>query len=328
MNKPSLETVTNGIFVPKGIISNFDLVYDKSNNLVELSEYRRGKDLSIDLSKAPKKLPKNLKIEKSKSDRPFIFLGHFEVWHYGHWLIEGIARFWYLLDKDSSSYLYPVSNTIKARSRYLWNRVTKAEMLHWKNGIKTFGILPEQFVHYHHPVQIQKILVPECSMHSLYRITPEHIRVAQDIASYVIEDYKLQHDTRPVYLSRTKLSKGNRTTQGEMPIEDYCRQQGFRIVYPEHMSFLEQVKMFNEHDYFVGFAGSAFHSLILRLTDRPVKCLYMCDHRLRENIDLVDKLMKNNSEYINCCIKIDHDNKTYEFESDKAISAIKNWLPS
>lgn len=328
MDKIILETVKNGIFVPKGIISKFDLVYDESNNLVEFSEYRSGENLSRDRSKAPKKLPSNLKVIKSEIKSPVVFLGHFEVWHYGHWLIEGLARFWCLLDQDISNYHFPASNTLYAKARYIKKRTMQAKMVHWKNGLKTFGIQPKQFIYYRKPVRIREILVPECSMYSGYRITQEHIKVGNAVAFHICNGYRPQYDSRPVYLSRSKLSKGVRKTQGEMPIEDYCRQQGFRIVYPEHMSFLEQVKMVNENDAFVGFAGSAFHSLILRFTDRPVKCLYMYDHRQHVTINLIDEIMGTTSKYVNCCIKVHPDKRIFEFEFEKAISAIEKWLLS
>lgn len=325
MNKLILKTITDGIFVPRGIISRFDLVYDSSHNLVELSEYKRGKDLRHDLSQAPNKLPGHLRPIKSNINETFVFLGHFEIEHYGHWLVEGLARFWCLLDQDTSVYRFPVSNTLRAKTQRWWTKTTKAQMLHWKNGPKAFGLLPEQFSYFRNPVQLKEILVPECSMYSLYRISPEHFKVTKAIARYITNDQEPKSDSRPVYLSRGKFSGGNRNTQGEAPIEDYCRDQGYRIAYPEHMSFLEQVEMFNAHDAFVGFAGSAFHSQLLRFVDRPIKCLYFYDDRQHGNIDMIDKMTGAISKYSNCCVKVDHDNKIYKFEPEQAIFAIKNW---
>jgi capsular polysaccharide biosynthesis protein len=126
------------------------------------------------------------------------------------------------------------------------------------------------------------------------------------------------------------LKRGGRNTLGEKAVEEFCRQRGFRIVYPERMTFAEQVELFNAHDYFVGFAGSAFHSLLLRFVDRPANCLYMYDHRRHVQLNLIDELMGTCAAYVNCYRLIESPpgsrvRETLAVDQNMAIAALAEW---
>ena len=317
--------VQNGVFVPRGIISPYDLVYDENLRLVRESELTRGKENCKNVSNAPPIL--EILPEHNRSSKSLVFLGRFEEWHYGAWLTEGLARFWYLFDVRVSDVLVPASRTFGARMRRYKNEFLKGRVMHWKHALKAFAISRKQLIYFHRPTQIKEIIVPQCSMHNCGVIFPQHREVTRAIALHVLGKNQPAQDMRPVYLSRTRLRGGGRSTQGEMPIETFCLQNGFRVIHPESMTLSDQIELFNSHDAFVGFAGSAFHSLLFRNNNRPAICLYLYDGRNHTNLDLIDALMGNYSQYVPCCHNSD-GKKTYEIDSAVAIDAIGAWQRS
>lgn len=55
----------------------------------------------------------------SRSDETsVVFLGMFDIKHYGHWLTDGLSRFWYLLDNQSSN-SFVISWNVKRQLKHL-----------------------------------------------------------------------------------------------------------------------------------------------------------------------------------------------------------------
>jgi len=142
--------------------------------------------------------------------------------------------------------------------------------------------------------------------HSVHK---EHLHVTQQIANHFIKSSKINRVEYPVYLSRTKLKRTNRTNSfilEEEQIEQYCRDSGCKVVYPEQLSLKEQIEIFNKYDIFIGFVGSAFHSILFRTSSRKAKCIYLGDESPNTNYMNIDQQMGNESFFIRC---IDRDEK-------------------
>jgi capsular polysaccharide biosynthesis protein len=314
--------VRNGIFVPAGVLSKFSLVYDDNLCLVEESALRRGEDGAEDISLAPSRLPGHLIPTGSAIDEKLVFLGWYDVAHYGHWLTEGLARYWYLLAENQRGLKIPVTWNLRSILKWTRDRVFRSKSVHWPIAVSAFDLRAQDFIRVSKPSRFAVIHVPKCSMVNRCEIHQPHIDVTRKIASHVTNPKSLVHDTRPVYLSRMRLKKGVRSYLNEEPIESYCRNRGYRIVYPEQLSLKEQIEMFNSNDVFVGLVGSAFHSIMFRYVDRPAKCIYLGDGRTHTNCDIIDSLMGNESSYVNCCTSDEGPQRNLLCDPEKAIAAL------
>ncbi len=326
VEKLKYKIIENGYFVPQGIISEFDLVYDSNRNIVLESTLRRGEHKEKDRSEAPAILPSNIKSSHEYNDETLLFLGWYDVIAYGHWLTEGLARYWYLLDQEKHGLKIPTASTLLTLKRKIKHNLFNRRPQHWKAGIDTFGILSDDFLHCSKPIQAKKIIVPECSMHNWGEIRDEHLQVTQRIAQHMINIEKVEHDLTPIYLSRTKLKQPNRSLNEENKVEDYCKSIGFKVVYPEQLSLVDQITLFNTHDTFIGFVGSAFHSIMFRAIDRQASCVYLSDGTQHVNCKLIDSLMDNKATYIKCVEKTSSARKEYCLNSDKAIKDISSYF--
>lgn len=319
--------VQNGIFVPAGVVSKFDLVYDEELCLVHESTLRRGRYKSEDVSRAPLTLSDAYAAHQIPLNEKVIFLGWYDVAHYGHWLTEGLARYWYLLlDGNNRDFKIPATWTARRGLRIFRDRVLQPEKTHYPVAFSAFDLRADRFRPVLKPRRFSEIHVPRCSMINRCEIHEPHLDVTRKISRYVSGKDYFPSDSRPVYLSRSRLVNSGRRFLNEGPIEKYCKDNGCLVVYPEQLSLAVQIAIFNTHDVFIGFAGSSFHSILFRQSSARATCVYLSRGCRYPNLDIIDSLMGNESVYIDCCDLDGENYDSYICREKVAISSLRRIL--
>lgn len=96
------------------------------------------------------------------------------------------------------------------------------------------------------------------AIHTAYR-TPHRAIAAQLI-------HRTDQREGRVYLSRSKLNQGQRLNPDlELKIEKVFSDLGFEIIFPETMSFQQQVSLFNTKSIIAGQIGSALHTSLFSI---------------------------------------------------------------
>ena len=312
--------VEDGWFLPRGVVSHFDLVYDADGRLVPESTLRRGEDT---MSRAPLRLPPRVTRSGPRTvAESLVFLGPYDFEHYGHWATEGLARFWYLgrhPGDDVEAAVAPDTADDDARRRLT------GDFREWRIAFEAFRTRRRIL---HGATRARRIVVPDCSIRNRGYVHREHLDVTRKIAGHLLGDERPAACAVPVYLSRTRLERRTRLKSalklpplkssplklppvprrfdGELEIEQYCAARGFRIVHPEYLSLRDQVRLFNAHDVFIGIQGSAFHTSLFRLRRKRVCHIYLCGanrERWSVNYDAIDSLMGNASYRITCAAR-------------------------
>ena len=279
-NGPGVQLVEGGYFVPRGILGAEDLIYDANRQLVSDSVTRRHTPL---YSQPPLVLPPDLEVREVSNS--LLFIGHFyDTQGYGHWITEGLARFWFLLRHQLDGARIPCAGCSVPRS--IVRAVFKFQG--WRHAFRVFGVTRTDRLVCRSVVKAPLIIVPRCSVELGLTLHAAHLEVTRTIARHLLRDGATKQNARPVYLSRTRLRHrwsltgrllgppSQRTILGEEAVEQYCRSRGFLVVHPERMSLRNQVQLFNTHETFVGVLGSAFHSTLFRLVG-PARHVYLCD---------------------------------------------------
>jgi capsular polysaccharide biosynthesis protein len=189
-------------------------------------------------------------------DEEVIYLG----WlfnHYGHFLMQSLARTWFLADVSSSvRVLFAPPSRARGRSASWVPPILEA-----------FGIPPERILVLDAPTRLRRLIIPEPLfvpraagqdrvVRALEAMARPYQAVAQRIAGGVTPS------AQPLYLSRRLLPPSLRMMVGEEELEAVLRENGFRIAHTETMSFEEQVRLVNEHTDIVSNAGSAVHNVL------------------------------------------------------------------
>ena len=183
-------------------------------------------------------------------DEEVVYLG----WlfdQYGHLLLESLARSWFLEERNSS-----IKVLFHADKRPNPPGMTR-------QVLEAFGIPPDRMLFLNEPTKIHRLLIPE-PLYELGYVAHERAAEAHQHAAGRIVDAAAPSQ-QPLYLSRRRLASDRRAVVGEAELEALLQDNGFRIVHPEKLSFVDQVRMFNQHADIFACDGSAAHGVLLAL---------------------------------------------------------------
>lgn len=191
--------------------------------------------------------------EVEEVDETVVYLGWFMDFHYGHFLLEALARTWFLLEADPS-----------VRVVFHHPHPEQVQPQHWSLRIlAAFGVPWERIILPAVPTRFRRMLVPEALL-EIGRVVHERAAVAHlAAASRLAGDVK--PSTQPVYLSRRLLPGHQRQVIGEAELEDVLRENGFLVVHPETMAFEDQVRLINSHTDIFTSTGAAAHNVLFAL---------------------------------------------------------------
>ncbi len=198
--------------------------------------------------------------------RPTLFLGAY-AGHYGHFLTDHCCRLWAGGDGTSGQQrvFIPFSHGELARGRdYV------AQML------SVCGATDAASDPLTAPTLFRRITVPEPALqgrHLIFRnADTAHLAVADRLLAGSDNPYR----GKKIYLSRARLSGGLRRVSGEERIERLFTDLGYEVVYPELVTFLEQVRIFNAAETIAGLMGSAFHTGLFSRPDYTGRLVVIC----------------------------------------------------
>ena len=169
---------------------------------------------------------------------------------YGHFLLESLARTWFLPEVD------PTMRVAFHGTRRASPRGTA------RRALELFGIPQERMIVLDAPTRVRRMHVPQ----PLYELGfAAHVRAAEPfraVADRIVGTSYPTLSRQPVYLSRHLLDSDRREVVGEDELEALLRDNGFLIVHPEKMAFEDQVRLFNGHTDYFACEGSATHGAL------------------------------------------------------------------
>jgi hypothetical protein len=213
--------------------------------------------------------------------------------HYGRFLLESLARVWYLSAVDPSVKV-GFNNTTSAKDAKL---VEEAYAPWVFKLLSLFGIPPERILALEEPMRLRRAIVPEPLFEQLYSAHVDMVRPFREVAARVAGD--VVPSEQPLYLSRRRLTSVQRPVVGESDLEDLLRAHGFAIAYPETMTFEDQIRLINSHLDIFSPVGSAAHSILFAL-GKPR--LHLLAHRdsIPANFYLCSVLADAPTTFVNC----------------------------
>lgn len=161
--------------------------------------------------------------------------------HFGHFLLESLARLW------------PLPELLKFNPTFV---VYQRRLAPWQlELLQPLGIRPERILCLQAPMRFEHLLVPSLAFH-LHRWTSRE----QDTVWERLGDHFEGRTPHPagerVYLSRSRFTK-RRSLVNEKDVEELFRSHGFSIVYPETLPLSEQIALARSAQVLAGPAGSA-----------------------------------------------------------------------
>lgn len=286
-----VENILGGVFYPKNTQNVIYSIYHQ--------QYEKGFVLDADHKWVRLSGVGNLKGERSEETEELpctpekrkgraLFVGCIQD-HWGHFLIEGIARVWALLENN---------NYTDCDLCYI---IAYGEEKPYVREIFSYlGINLTRLRRIETPVQYDEIIVPEISSMLDRFWTDAYKATIANIKSAV-----KPVDGGKYYLSRTRY-KDN--ILGETVIENIFRQNDFNIIYPEQLPASKQIAIFSGADEIVSVSGTTAHNMMF--AKNTAKCVILermlfCNHTqtvINDMIAATAFVIKSNRNFFQAAI--------------------------
>lgn len=210
--------------------------------------------------------------------------------HWGHFLIDMVSRLWYIIEEPNKYKLaVPVEmySKLKISSNYL-------------EFLRLFGIKDSNIIIINEPTKFKRIIIPECSIYPGKYYTIEYKKIFDYLINKVNVDESLP---KKIYLSRKNFKKAQKKEKGERNIEKIFLDNGFTSIYPENISFLEQLKYYKSCKEMICINGTLSHNILFLNKDAKVIIINKT-YKINKNQELINQLSKNNITYIDCHISL------------------------
>lgn len=179
------------------------------------------------------------------ADAEVIYAGVFFD-HFGHFLLESLARLWYAKDRPELPIIWIGVDSWKTSPPLRTWQTDILRVLGVRNPVR---ILTE-------PTRFKKLHVPDAGYKYGDWFHPQH---ADFLAAYGGVD---QIPNKRIWLSRGNVDTGIGIVNGAS-VESSLAREGWEIVQPERLPIEQQLRLFAEAEEIAGEEGSAFHTLVL-----------------------------------------------------------------
>ncbi len=170
-----------------------------------------------------------------------VIFGGYPIFHYGHFLLEGLTRLWITRDYPNTPIAW-LDGTGYSKSQ--------------REILDLLGVSNRPFF-VQRPTGFRNIIVPTSGyvLHTYY--DPRHAAFLAVFPEVPIIP------GRKVWLSRTRLQQGRGMVVNQEAVENVLASAGWTISHPEEHSLRAQLHTLASAERIAGVAGSAFHSFML-----------------------------------------------------------------
>jgi Glycosyltransferase 61 len=252
MGSPPVQTFRNVVYVP-----GLGGLYDSEGGRVVETGAMRGPELTQMKRGGAQRLPD----AGTRHKHPVIWVGRMRH-QWGKFLIEGISRLW----ATSEFPELKLFGTGSLQKRKDGNVPT------FVNEFLSLTGIDRRTIRLQTTTILSEVVIPHPSVVPWGQMFSRHFELPERVAERVCDGTT---DDRPVYLSRSRLREDRRWFDGEEELDLRLAKRGVLVVWPEELTFVEQIQLVNRHSTFLGCIGSAFHTLVFSLPDHRVRTVVL-----------------------------------------------------
>lgn len=209
-----------------------------------------------------------------QSNNTIIFIGTFySLW--GHAITDSIKKLWFLFTEEGKILLKN-----GAKIGFIFHDKGDSYTL---NVIEKTGINLNDIIEIKEPTQFKNVYIPDNSI--IYNpkdetryFTKEYVEIINRIINCYSQTYnfKVEEQYEKVYFSRRKIFQNGRDW-GENNIERIFRNLGYKIMYPEKLSFFKQIHILRNCSHFATTEGSISHTTIFCKPHTKIELIRKCN---------------------------------------------------
>jgi hypothetical protein len=197
--------------------------------------------------------------------RPVPIAGTYFHWdsewpgHYGHVLTEQVSKLWGL---EGARRRHPDLKVLLGRRP----RETRA-MSFERAILAAVGVPEEDILLYDKPVRIQRLIAATPMFSMPDYVSPRVHETWNFLGREIVTQASDRPTPRRIFCGR---QRNNRSCLNAGEVEATFTEFGFEVVFPEHMSFPDQIAMFRNAEVVAGYAGSALFTVMFCDDPKPM----------------------------------------------------------
>lgn len=197
-------------------------------------------------------------------DEKVVYCGYM-INHWGHFLIEAVCRLWYFLEQDP---------TVDKYIFFLDENEQREIKGNYREFLQLLGIWNKmEFIN--KPTKFREVLVPELALRTHTYYCPKYREMFDVIADNVTVDPSWEISEK-IYYSRSQLAKGIPFEFGFDMLDDYFRQNGYTILYPEKVPLGRMIHYIRNAKTVASLSGSLPHNMLFSRNGQRVEILERC----------------------------------------------------
>ncbi|MBS1089817.1 glycosyltransferase family 61 protein [Gluconobacter wancherniae] len=215
-----------------------------------------------------------------------IYGGHI-VDQYGHFLIEFISRVYQFVNDKRKILVkcnYSIENIFQSCK---W-------MIDVLSG---FGIDPNRIIISHEPIRIKNLALCSPAMSEQMYCYDGFVNACQRLSKDIPkEKTSILSHSDIIYISRSKLNGGTVIIENESKLDNDLINLGVKVIYPEFLSFSDQVNLFKENRVIIGQVGTGFHNSIFSKNSKGIAL--NTKNEVDSNFLIIDNAGCSNIQYV------------------------------
>lgn len=227
-------------------------------------------------------------------DEKVVYCGYL-VNHWGHYLVEGVARLWYFLENDPTI------------DKYVFV-LRENEQREIKNNYREFLELLkiwDRIEIINKPTTYRTVIVPELALRYDY-FSPRYLEIFNVVANNI----QVKSEWKPIkkiYWSRSKWGRGqskkNKLEFGGEALDNFYIKNGYVVLFPERVPLAEMIFYIRNADVVAAVSGTLPHNMLFGRSGQRVEIAERCAVN-NEWQARINRMMRLRTTYIDANISI------------------------
>ena len=220
------------------------------------------------------------------------FVGDIEMWHYGHFLIEGLAHIWVALLSGQQNRFFYLGEILSFKNYFLRKKNSYLDFCMNQAGLKR-----NNFVFLDRDAFLNNLYIPDPTFIIDMKVYQKHTSFFKKVYINVSKG-KSENRKKTVYLSRRNFKSKSRNIINEIELEKKLKTLNIDTIYPESLKISDQILLFNSYKNIIACFGSAIHTALFSFNPGLQMFVLVAENTNLKTATLIDSITSTDSFYI------------------------------
>lgn len=205
--------------------------------------------------------------------------------HWGHFLIESVARLWYCLLDNAEVDKYVFVNNLGDNNSVSGN---------YKEFFELLGIIDKLEI-INHPTKFREVIVPELSYKRTEYYSEEYKSIFDRVRENALSRSFSGEKYKKIFLSRRWFAE--KSEVGVEMLDDFFSRNKYFILYPEKNTLIQMIHLLENAQVCAAESGTLSHNFLFTGNNKKIIIIERQDTLNEVQVD-VDKIRDNSVIYI------------------------------